>query len=289
MSQALTGHFQGRRFASLRRHQFSGVQMTAAEFQSLNSPIGILGNPSHSASIRRLPFALLPFRLILFATFQLAIAAIAWTASGVFSYQGAGIYWPYSATAANIATFFVLRSCFWKERLALVDLYRFTKTTARADTIVAIVVLVIAAPLSFFPNTILASALFGDPLGANRWLFGLMPRALAYLTVLFPLTIAFAELPLYMGYILPRLSLRLNSKTAAVFITGFFLALQHCTLPIVFDLRFVVWRLGIFLPLALLFASVLSWRPRLMPYMMVIHALLDFGAVGLILSMNSQR
>lgn len=263
--------------------------MLAAEFQSLNSIAGISKNQLYLNSKRTLLFALLPSRLVLFAIFQLAVAAIVWMASGVFSYHGAGIYWPYTATAANIATFVVLRAAFRKERLAIFDLYRFSKATVGKDAIAALIVLAVAAPLSFFPTNILASALFGDPSGASRWLFGPMPTFLAYLTVLLPLTIAFAELPLYMGYILPRLSLQLNSRALGVLIAGVFLALQHCALPLIFDWKFILWRFGVFLPLALLFALVLSWRPRLMPYMMVIHAILDFGAVGLIIYMNGQR
>ncbi len=72
-------------------------------------------------------------------------------------------------------------------------------------------------------------------------MFGSMPPIIAYLTVLLPLTIAFAEMPLYMGYILSRLGMRLRSRAAALLIAGFCLALQYCALPLIIDLRFIIW------------------------------------------------
>jgi hypothetical protein len=35
------------------------------------------------------------------------------------------------------------------------------------------------------------------------------------------------------------------------------------------------WRFLIFLPFALWVGLIVRWRPRLLPYMMVIHALMD--------------
>ena len=248
---------------------------------------------SHNATApiikRTLPVALLPSRLILFALFQLLVAVIVQMASGVFSYQAAGIYWPYTATAANVATFMILVAAFKREGLSVTSLYRFGKGTAGTDIVTALIVLVVAAPLSVLPNGILASVLFGDPSVPNQWLFGRMPVALTYLAVLMPLTIAFAELPLYMGYIMPRLSLRSGNRAAAILTITFFLALQHCALPLIFDVRFILLRFAAFLPLALLFTLVLNWRPRLMPYMMIVHAIMDFGAVGMIIYMSTQQ
>jgi hypothetical protein len=171
--------------------------MRAEEFHNLNSTIGLSKRSFQKGHTRGLAVLLLPSRLILFAVFQLLIAALVWVTNGVFSYQSAGIYWPYAATATNIITFLFLNAAFKRERLVVTDLYRFSKATVRKDILAMVVVLVVAVPLSLFPNSILASVLFGSPTAANHWLFGPMPSIIVYLTVLLPLTIAFVELPLY--------------------------------------------------------------------------------------------
>jgi len=256
--------------------------MLAAQFHALNSVKGLSDRADAPSFKRNLPIILLPSRLILFAVFQLFGAAIIWVVEGHFSYQQAGIFWPYTATGANVVTFALLHWAFKMEGLSVIDLYRFNKPTIRIDILTAVGVFIVAVPISFFPNGLLATLLFGNPGAVGPYMFGTMSPILAYLTVLLPLTIAFAEMPLYMGYILPRLGLRLRSCATAVLIVGFFLALQHCTLPLIIDLRFIIWRLGMFLPLAILFAVILNWRPRLIPYIMIGHALLDFAAVAMI-------
>ncbi len=37
----------------------------------------------------------------------------------------------------------------------------------------------------------------------------------------------------------------------------------------------MTWRLLMFIPFALLTAALLYWRPRLLPYMLIIHFLMD--------------
>ncbi len=236
---------------------------------------------------RSLPWLLLPSRLLLFAIFQAVIALVLWVATATFNFQAAGLYWPFAATGANIITVLVLWLVYKNEGRSSVELYKFTKGSVGKDILVVVALFVLAAPLSMFPNTLLGNALFGNVSAVMPLMFGSLPRLVAYLTLIFPLTIAFAELPLYMGYILPRLSKQSGSRVLAVLVVGFFLALQHCTLPLVFDLRFVLWRFGMFLPLALFLAIVLAWRPRLLPYVMIGHALLDLTTVVMLISASS--
>jgi hypothetical protein len=61
------------------------------------------------------------------------------------------------------------------------------------------------------------------------------------------------------------------------------LSLQHVTLPLVLDWRFVLWRALMFLPFALLLAVVLDRRPRLLPYLVIVHILLDAAAAAQVL------
>jgi hypothetical protein len=96
---------------------------------------------------------------------------------------------------------------------------------------------------------------------------------------LFPLTIAFAELPTYFGYCVPRLEAQLRNGWVAWFVASFFLAAQHMFLPLILDGGFLLWRLGMFIPFAFFTGLIIKIRPKLLPYFMVIHALLDVTTV----------
>ncbi|MBE2224976.1 MAG: hypothetical protein IAF02_25780 [Anaerolineae bacterium] len=53
--------------------------------------------------------------------------------------------------------------------------------------------------------------------------------------------------------------------------------------PFLPDARFIIYRLVMFLPFAILIALVMHWRPRLMPYMAVIHVLMDMSVAVMFL------
>ena len=72
---------------------------------------------------------------------------------------------------------------------------------------------------------------------------------------MFPVSVALTELPLYFGYVQPRLGVRTGSAVAAVLVPALFLSLQHATLPLIFDPAFIGWRGSMFLG----FALVLAW------------------------------
>ena len=50
----------------------------------------------------------------------------------------------------------------------------------------------------------------------------------------------------------------------------------------IFDVRFIAW-FFMFLPLAFLFAAAVQRRRSVLPYLMVVHGLLDTGAAYLVL------
>jgi hypothetical protein len=47
---------------------------------------------------------------------------------------------------------------------------------------------------------------------------------------------------------------------------------MHC---LIFDWGFMLWRFGMFLPFALFTGLVLKFRPALLPYFVIVHALMD--------------
>ena len=100
---------------------------------------------------------------------------------------------------------------------------------------------------------------------------------------LFPLLQGLVELSTYILYALPRLEAQGVRPWLAVSLALFFLSAQHIFAPFIFEARFIIYRFVMFLPFAALVTLVLRWRPRLMPYMAVIHILMDVSIAVMLL------
>jgi hypothetical protein len=129
------------------------------------------------------------------------------------------------------------------------------------------------------PREPLAAAIFGDAMIATNMLFLPLPTWAFVLSFLFPLTIAFAELPTYFGYCMPRLEAQLKNGWLAWLLASLFLAAQHMFLPLILNGGYLLWRFGMFLPFALFTGFVIKLRPALLPYFVIVHALLDVTTV----------
>ena len=81
---------------------------------------------------------------------------------------------------------------------------------------------------------------------------------------------------------MPRLEAQTGRTWLAVLVPSLFLAIQHCTLPLLMDGRFITWRLLMYLPFALFVGLLLHWRPQLLPYLVVVHGLMDMAAALMI-------
>jgi hypothetical protein len=91
------------------------------------------------------------------------------------------------------------------------------------------------------------------------------------------------ELPTYFIYIMPRLEAITRKKWLAIAVASFFLAFQHIAVPLIFNYRFILWRLIMFLPFAFLMGIIIHWRPRLIPYLMIGHVLIDLSTAMFII------
>ena len=129
----------------------------------------------------------------------------------------------------------------------------------------------------------LGAAIFGDAMTPTYMMFRPLPTWAFVLSLLFPLTIAFAELPTYFGYVMPRLAAQLKNGWVAWMTASFFLGAQHMFLPLILDGRFMLWRLGMYMPFALFAGLIIKLRPSLLSYFMIIHALMDLSAVAVYL------
>jgi hypothetical protein len=233
------------------------------------------------------PLLMVSRRLVLFAVFQAAIA-------GVFALQGVAqpwhastAWWPITATLTNLTCLFLLDRLMRLEGLRLRDIYySFDRRYIRQDIFVTLGFTVLTAPFVMLPSILLGTILYGDANLTFEMMFRPLPLWASWIAlILFPLTIAFAELPTYFAYAIPRLAVLSGRTWFGLLVAVFMLSFQHATMPLIFDWWFILWQLLMFLGFALLIGLFLNWRPRLLPYLMIIHGLLDFATAWMVFSL----
>lgn len=234
-------------------------------------------HPSRSAW----PLFMLVHRLVLFGLWQVVLAAGLALGGASAPWATAAAWWPVPATLTNLTSFFLLRQLAAREGLRYGELVNadFRREHLGKDLLALLGVLLLTGPIAMLPSSGLATLLFGDEALAVAMFIRPLPMWGVGLAVLFPLTIALGELPTYFGYVMPRLSARWSNPWGALLASAFFLSAQHITLPLLFDTRFLLWRLLMFFPFALFLGVVLRWRPRLLPYLVGVHVLMDMGVV----------
>ena len=225
------------------------------------------------------PWLMLISRSALFLFFQLAIALILAVTGTPSAWNESTRWWTFMAFLANFASMYLLVRIFNAEGKRFWDLFRFSRETWKADLLWFFGLSLIGLPIAAVVRDPLAVVIFGDAMTATNMLFRPLPLWAFVLSFLFPLTIAFAELPTYFGYAMPRLAVQLKNGWLAWLIASFWLAAQHVFLPLILDGGYIFWRFGMFLPFALFTGLVLKFRPSLLPYFVIVHALMDVTTV----------
>ncbi len=216
--------------------------------------------------------ALLGSRFLLFLISQAVIAIIfsSWSRS-----EG---YWLLAATLTNLVSITFMWFLFRREGLSYCRLFRFSRVTLRKDILIFSGLVFLCGPVVFGPNYLLSAWLWDDPSIPYEMMFRPVEKWLAIVLLFaFPVTIVFAELATYFGYIMPRLADRMRPKWLAVFLPVLFLSMQHMTLPFIPDLTFILYRGLVFLPFAVLIGVALYKRPTLFPYFAILHGVMDMG------------
>jgi hypothetical protein len=229
------------------------------------------------------PWLMLVSRSILFLFFQLLIALVLALTGTLSAWNESARWWTFIAFLANFASIYLLVRVFNIEGKRYLDAIRFSRATVKTDLIWFLLSSLIGMPIAALPMNILGAAIFGDPMIPTYMLFRPLPTWAFVLSFLFPLTIAFAELPTYFGYVMPRLGTQIKNGWLAWLIASLALAAQHMFLPLILDGGFLVWRLLMYLPFALFAGLMIKLRPTLLPYYMLVHALIDISAVSVYL------
>ena len=230
-----------------------------------------------ASSADRRPWIILPSRMLLFIFFQ-ALIALGFALTGsADAWQASAAWWPWTVTLGNMVCLYLLVNLFRGEGLNYWDLFRFDRKKIKNDLLVLVPALIITGPVAMMPSTWISTALFGDLMVAMRvFLSPLPPLGIFAAVVLFPVTQGMVELAFYFFYAMPRLAKQVN-PWAAYAIACLFLGIQHLAIPLVLDGRFITWRGLMFIPFAFFIGAVLKFRPSLLPYLAVVHVLMDMG------------
>ncbi|MFZ5859064.1 MAG: hypothetical protein ACOYZ6_19725 [Chloroflexota bacterium] len=230
------------------------------------------------------PWLTLIIRSLLFLTFQALIALAFFIGGTSTAWTVSAAWWPLAIIFTDLVCLWLLICFYRQEGKCFWDVFRIERQFVRQDLLFMLGVLVIGAPLGYLPNILSAQWLFSDPQVALDLLVRPLPVWAAVTSVaLFPLLQGLVEIPTYMLYAMPRLEAQGTRPWLAVALASFFLSFQHVFAPFLPDGRFITYRLVMFLPFAFLIAIVMRARPRLMPYMAVVHALMDMSVAVMFL------
>jgi len=231
-----------------------------------------------STAATRWPWVMLPARTVLFFLFQALIAVGFLLAGSAAAWTASAAWWPMTVTLTNLVCLALLTRMYRQEGCRFWDIFRIDRKHWKGDLLALLGVLLVTGPVAMLPGNLLATALFGDSMAPMKQFLVPLP-ALGIFTaiLLFPVTQGLAELSTYFLYVMPRLEKLTGKPWLAYGLASFFLGIQHMMAPLLFDGRFMLWRALMFIPFAFLIGAVLKWRPRLLPYVAVVHILMDMA------------
>ena len=215
---------------------------------------------------------LLPLRSILFLIIFLIGARI--TCQNISDISN---WWSIVATVVNITTIIdlILFAKKYKSSYAKLINYKKGKTTKKQIIIMSLVILFVGTWGMYLAGLICYSKFpYATPM-----MIAPIPVALAVINfILLPATVSFAEDGLYLGCGVNQI----KNKYAAIFVPAFFFALQHCFIPTLLDVKYIIYRFLSFLPLTI----ILCWhyqKHRNPVPIMIGHALIEVASVAMIL------
>ena len=185
--------------------------------------------------------------------------------------------WSIIATIVNIITLLILIKIIKKEKTTFAKFINFRKgrTNIREIAIVSLIMLIIGTGGMYLAGFIC----YGKFPYAAPMMIEPINQALAIVNLLvLPVTVAFAEEGLYLGCGVNSF----EDKYKAIFIPAFFYALQHCFIPTLFDIRYIIYRFLSFLPLTIILCWYYHKNKNPLP-IMIGHALIEVASVVMIL------
>jgi hypothetical protein len=181
-------------------------------------------------------------------------------------------FWPLTATITNVFSIIILIYLLKKEKIPFSSLFRFQKEKTRTDIIWFVILLIISVPLAIVPSLVLSNLLWGNTEYYHQVLFQPVNKILLYfLLIAYPISTGLAELTTYFGYVMPRLKDQLKSQWIIVALPVIAFSVQHCTLPLVFESKFIFFRGIMYLLFSLVFGFSIYKRPSLLPWLVILQ------------------
>lgn len=219
----------------------------------------------------RIPI-LLPIRSIVFFLFFIISSFL--TGKSLNEISG---WWSPVDSIINILTILLLIFVAHKDNRSFAELinYEKGKTGAKEIVVVSMIILVIGFGVMYLAGYVCYGVI---PYNAPM-MIAPIPKLLAIVNfILLPVTTAFAEDGLYLGYGVNRI----QNKYAAILVPAFFFALQHSFIPTLFDIKYMIYRFTSFLPLTIILCGYYYKKRNPLP-VMIGHAIIDIATVSWIL------
>lgn len=231
------------------------------------------------------PWFMLFSRLLLFASIQAIFALAFYLAGSSNTWETSANWWPVVVVITNLMCVGLLVQIFQSKGKRYWDIFRFDRQHIKGDLLALLGITVLAAPVSVLPNIILGGWLFGDSNATLDLFVRPLPLWAVYaIIILFPLSQGMAEIATYFGYIMPSFKENGMRPWLAITLPALMLGFQHIAVPLLFDVRFILWRGLMYIPFAFLTGMVMHWRPRMLPYFAIVHVLMNMSFATMFLS-----
>ena len=207
------------------------------------------------------------FRSLLFIAGGLVLSSV----SGLTLSEASG-WWSPLCIMMNLITIAVLFGICKLEGVGYKSLIAGKDEKIRVKS--AVIITMVMSVLGIGGMILFSIVFYGGP---PEMLTQPLPVWIAVLNLfLLPITIVFAEMPLYFGYSFNRIKSITGSPVFSIAYVVFFYAVQHSFMPVLWDVKYVLFRFLSFLPLMIVLGIIYN-RKRRLPEMMIGHGLMDFG------------
>jgi hypothetical protein len=219
-----------------------------------------------------------PFLLPVFRNALFIVVGVLFAMTANISLEQASRWWSVICTVCNVITIVLLMIICKREGTTYKKLIGYQKGQANLKYTLLIIMLMLLLGV-------------GGMYGFGFAIYGYVPVTmvqpipvwLAVINaVLLPLTIVFAELPLYFGYALNKIEETTGNKILSILYPMFFYALQHSFMPLLYDWKHILFRFLSFLPLMLVL-GIIYYKKRKLAALMIGHSVLDLATGAQIL------
>lgn len=218
-------------------------------------------------------YLLLPFRCIVFLLIFILGSTVTSKNLDEISY-----IWSVAASAVNIVTILLLVLIAKKNGGSFTQLIAYEKGKTKAKQVVSTIFIVLLVGMGGM--NIAGFICYGVIPYAPPMMIAPLPIPIAIFNIaLLPISTALAEEGLYLGCGVNQI----RNKYAAILIPAFFFALQHSFIPMLFDMRYIIYRFLSFLPLTIIICWNYHKHRNPLP-IMTGHAVIDLATAGQILA-----